>query len=166
MMLRRDFIPGKVGSFEAIPDYNRGLSAMKAYPQDMTFKKAGDAPTLTYQVNVPKAGKYTLRLMTNPSNPPTRTPEIWFGVAVNNGKTKKVNMIPEGFAVGDNQLIWKQGVLDNLRTTEVDLDLSEGKNTIGISAISPNFVLTKIVLFEKGKAPADSYLGPKETYGS
>ena len=159
-------IPGKVGRFEVIPDYNRGLSAVKAYPQDVTFKKAGDAPTLTYQVNVPKAGKYTLRLMTNPSNPPTRTPEIWFGVAVNGGKTKKVNMIPEGFAVGDNQLIWKQGVLDNLRTTEVDLDLSEGKNTIGISAISPNFVLTKIVLFEKGKAPADSYLGPKETYRS
>ena len=73
-------------------------------------------------------------------------------------------MIPSGFAVGDNQLIWKQGVLYNIRITEVDLDLKEGKNTIGISAISPNFVLVKLVLFEQGKAPMDSYNGPAENY--
>lgn len=157
-------IPGKAGSFEVIPDYNRGMSAMKAYPQDVEFKKAADAPKLSYLVNVPKAGKYTLRLMTNPSNPPTREPKILFGVSVNDGKEKKVNMIPEGFAVGDNQLIWKQGVLDNIRITEVGLDLKEGKNTIGISAISPNFVLVKLVLFEQGKAPMDSYNGPAENY--
>ena len=66
-------------------------------------------------------------------------------------------MIPDGFAIGDEQELWKKGVLDNLRITEVDLDLKEGKNTIEISAISPNFVLTKLVLFEKGKAPMDSY---------
>ncbi len=155
-------LPGKAGSFEKIPDYNRGMSAMKAFPQDVTFKKAGDAPKLTYLLDVPKAGKYALRLMTNPSNPPTREPEIFFGVSVNDGKEKKVNMIPEGFAVGDNQLIWKQGVLDNIRITEVGLDLKEGKNTIGIRAVSPNFVLMKLVLFEEGKAPMDSYNGPKE----
>ena len=150
-------IPGKVGRFEVIPDYNRGLSAMKAYPQDVTFKKAGDAPTLTYQVSVPKDGKYTLRLMTNPSNPNTRLMELFVGVGSNGGRLKKVNMIPDGFAIGDEQELWKKGVLDNLRITEVDLDLKEGKNTIEISAISPNFVLTKLVLFEKGKAPMDSY---------
>ena len=156
-------IPGKIGRFEVIPDYNRGLSAMKAYPQDVTFKKAGDAPTLMYQVSVPKGGKYTLRLMTNPSNPNTRLMELFVGVGSNGGRVKKVNMIPDGFAIGDEQELWKKGVLDNLRVTEVDLDLKEGKNTIEISAISPNFVLTKLVLFEKGKAPSDSYLGPKET---
>ncbi|MBR5417965.1 MAG: glycosyl hydrolase 115 family protein [Clostridiales bacterium] len=150
-------IPGKVGRFEVIPDYNRGLSAMKAYPQDVTFKKAGDAPTLMYQVSVPKDGKYTLRLMTNPSNPNTRLMELFVGVGSNGGRLKKVNMIPDGFAIGDEQELWKKGVLDNLRITEVDLDLKEGKNTIEISAISPNFVLTKLVLFEKGKAPMDSY---------
>ncbi|MBO4651173.1 MAG: glycosyl hydrolase 115 family protein [Clostridiales bacterium] len=157
-------IPGKVGRFEVIPDYNRGLSAMKAYPQDVTFKKAGDAPTLMYQVSVPKDGKYTLRLMTNPSNPNTRLMELFVGVGSNGGRLKKVNMIPDGFAIGDEQELWKKGVLDNLRVTEVDLDLKEGKNTIEISAISPNFVLTKLVLFEKGKAPSDSYLGPQETF--
>ena len=156
-------IPGKVGRFEVIPDYNRGLSAMKAYPQDVTFKKAGDAPTLMYQVSVPKGGKYTLRLMTNPSNPNTRLMELFVGVGSNGGRVKKVNMIPDGFAIGDEQELWKKGVLDNLRITEVDLDLKEGKNAIEISAISPNFVLTKLVLFEKGKAPMDSYNGPSET---
>ncbi len=159
-------IPGKKGVFEVIPDYTRGISAVKAYPQDVEFKKAADAPKLSYLVDVPKAGKYTLRLMTNPSNPPTREPEIFFGVSVNDGKEKKVNMIPEGFAVGDNQLIWKQGVLDNIRITEVGLDLKEGKNAIWIRAVSPNFVLVKLVLFEEGKAPMESYNGPTENYSS
>ena len=157
-------IPGKKGAFEVIPDYTRGMAAVKAYPQNMEFKKAEDAPKISYSVNVPKAGKYTLRLMTNPSNPPTREKKVLFGVSANDGKEKKVNMIPDGFGVGDDQPLWKQGVLDNIRITEVGLDLKEGKNTIGIRAISPNFVLVKIVLFEEGKAPMDSYNGPSETY--
>lgn len=157
-------IPGKKGAFEVIPDYTRGISAVKAYPQNIEFKRPEDAPRLSYLVDVPKAGKYTLRLMTNPSNPPTREKKVLFGVCANDGKEKKVNMIPDGFGVGDDQPLWKQGVLDNIRITEVGLDLKEGKNKIGIRAISPNFVLVKLVLFEEGKAPMESYNGPTETY--
>ena len=155
---------GAKGGFQEIPDYNRGLSGMKAYPQDRVFAGPKDAPVLSYSVVVPTAGRYTLRLMTNPGNPPSRIAELYCGVAVNGGKRKKINTIRDGFAVGDGNDIWSKGVLDNLRTTEVEVDLNEGANTIDISAISPNFVLTKLVLFKEGNAPMDSYLGPTETY--
>ena len=155
---------GAKGDFEEIPDYNRGLTGLKAYPQDRTFTTKKDAPTLTYNVVVPKAGKYTLRLMTNPGNPPSKIPELFCGISTNGGKMKKINTIREGFAVGDGNDIWSAGVLDNLRTTEVALELLSGSNTIEVTAQSPNFVLAKLVLFEEGKAPLDSYLGPKETW--
>lgn len=157
-------VAGSQGDFEEIPDYNRGVSGMKAFPLDRFFTSKKDAPVLTYTVIVPKSGKYTLRLMTNPGNPPGKIPELFCGVAVNDGKMKKINTIREGFAVGDGNAIWSQGVLDNLRTTEVPLELKEGRNTIDIVALSPNFVLTKLVLFEEGNAPLDSYLGPTETW--
>ena len=155
---------GTKGVFERIPDYSRGLAAMKAYPQDVTFRKTGEAPTLSYNVVVPKAGKYVLRLLTNPGNPDTRVPELFVGVSANGGKMKKVNMILPGFAVGDGNDIWMKSVLDNMRTTEVELDLNEGANTIGITAVSPNTAITRLVLFEKNNAPMDSYNGPRETY--
>ena len=155
---------GKKGGFAPIPDYNRGLAAMKAYPQDVVFSKKGEAPELSYRVVVPEEGKYTLILMTNPSNPPTHDNEIFFGVAANDGKMKKINMIREGFAVGDGNDIWMQGVLDNVRITEVLVELKAGLNTISISAVSPNFVVTKLVLFKQGELPMASYLGPKETF--
>ena len=156
--------PGTKGDFALIPDYNRGFDALKAYPQDKIFNKKGESPVLTYRVVVPESGKYTLVLMTNPSNPPSHTPEIFCGVAANGGKQKKINMIREGFAVGDGNEIWMKGVLDNMRTTAVPVDLKKGENTIDISAISPNFVLMKMVLFKEGEVPEKSYLGPSETY--
>ncbi len=157
---------GAKGDFEMIPDYNRGFAGMKAYPQDRTFTAKKDAPTLTYRVIVQEAGSYTLRLMTNPGNPPSKIPELFCGVAANGGRMKKINTIRDGFAVGDGNDIWSKGVLDNLRTTEVSLDLQKGPNTIDITAISPNFVLEKLVLFKEGRAPMDSYLGPTETWHS
>ena len=154
-------LPGTKGTFEEIPDYNRGLSAMKAFPQEQVFTGRKDAPVLRYIVDIPKAGKYTLRLMSNPGNPSGRVPELFVGVSANGGKMRKINTIREGFAVGDGNDIWSQGVLDNLRTTDVGLDLAVGRNTIDITALSPNFALTRIVLFEQGKEPMASYLGPK-----
>ena len=137
---------------------------MKAYPQDQIFGKKEEQPVLSYDVAVPESGKYVLRLLTNPSNPYSHVPEIFCGVSVNSGKQKKVNMIREGFSVGDGNAIWSEGVLDNLRTTDVVISLDKGVNTIDIAAISPNFVLLKLVLFKEDMPPMKSYLGPEETF--
>ena len=153
----------KRGWFEILPDYGRTLSAVKAFPQDVTW--AGkDAPGVTYRFVVPRAGRYIVRVMSNPSNPPVRTPELYFGLGVNGGKMKKVNAIPEGFRVGDGNDPWAAGVLNNIRETEVTVDLSAGVNTLTFYALSPNFVLEKLVIFPEGEAPSRSYLGPEESY--
>ena len=159
----RCFASPASASFRKIPDYSRGMDAVKAYPQDVVLgvKKAS---YLEYKVSVPKSGKYDVTLYTNPSNPFGREPSILVGVSVNGGKVKKVNMIPEGFAVGDGNPYWSQGVLDNVRKTTVTVELKEGVNEINIHAINPNLVLQKIVICEEGIVIPESYLGPKPTY--
>jgi hypothetical protein len=83
----RCFASPASASFRKIPDYSRGMDAVKAYPQDVVLgvKKA---PYLEYKVSVPKSGKYDVTLYTNPSNPFGREPSILVGVSVNGGKQK------------------------------------------------------------------------------
>lgn len=161
----RCFSSPKSASFRIIPDYSRSMDAIKAYPQDEVFG-VKNAPYLEYKISVPKAGKYDVTLYTNPSNPFAREPSILVGISVNGGKVKKMNMIPEGFAVGDGNPYWSQGVLDNVRKTFVTVDLNEGVNELNIHAINPNLVLEKIVICEEGVKIPESYLGPKPTYRS
>ena len=161
----RCFASPKSASFRIVPDYSRGMDAIKAYPQDEVFG-VKNAPYLEYKISVPKSGKYDVTLYTNPSNPFSREPSILVGVSVNGGKVKKVNMIPDGFAVGDGNPYWSQGVLDNVRETVVTVELKEGVNELNIHAINPNLVLEKIVISEEGVKIPESYLGPKPTYRS
>ena len=158
-------VPSSKGEFRIIKDHSRGMSAMKAYPQDIIFSKTEkNAPKLEYKVIVPEDGKYDVLLYTNPSNPYGRIPEIYFGISANSDKMKRINMIPDGFAVGDGNPYWSQGVLDNTRKTTVTLDLKKGLNTINLFALDPNFVLSKIVIYKNGTKPLESYLGPKKTF--
>lgn len=150
-------------AFGVIRDYTRGMDVVKAYPQDEVLG-VKNAPHLDYKISVPSAGKYDVTLYTNPSNPFSREPKILVGVKVNDGSLKKINMIPEGFAVGDGNPYWSQGVLDNVRKTTFTVELKEGINTLGIYAINPNLVLQKIVICENGAKIPESYLGPKPTY--
>ena len=154
---------GRSDSFRIIPDYSRGSDAMKAYPQDKVFG-VKNAPSLEYKISVPYKGNYDVTLYTNPGNPFSREPSIYVGISVNGGKVKKVNIIPAGFAVGDGNPYWSEGVLDNVRKTKVTVDLDAGVNTLSIHAVNPNLVLEKIVICEEGVKIPESYLGPKPTY--
>ena len=101
------------GAFCVINRYGKTESAIKAYPQNVIFTK-DDAPTVTYRCKLKKGGKYTLRVYTNPSNPAFSDNDLKF--FVNTGtEYKEVNMIPEGFAIGDGQKFWGEGVLTNIR---------------------------------------------------
>ena len=159
----RCFSSPSFASFGIIRDYSRGMDAIKAYPQKEVLG-VKNAPYLEYKVSVPVSGKYDVTLYTNPSNPFGREPSILVGISVNGGKVKKVNMIPEGFAVGDGNPYWSQGVLDNVRRTTVTVELNEGVNEINIHAVNPNLVLQKIVICEEGAKIPESYLGPKPTF--
>lgn len=152
------------GRFEIIPGYGRTKSALKAYPQDKTFSFGVDSPFLIYKFILPKSGDYVMELYTNPSNPCFEDAQLTVGIYVNNEASRRVNLIPEGFAVGDGNELWAQGVLDNIRKTPVNLKLREGLNVLTISAISPGFVLEKLVIYQKDEEPQDSYFGPPETF--
>ena len=161
----RCFSSPSFATFGIIRDYSRGMDAIKAYPQEEVLG-VKNAPYLEYKVSVPVSGKYDVTLYTNPSNPFGREPSILVGISVNGGKVKKVNMIHEGFAVGDGNPYWSQGVLDNVRRTTVTVELKEGVNEINIHAVNPNLVLQKIVICEEGAKIPESYLGPKPTFRS
>lgn len=152
-----------VASFEIIKGLGIAKDAIKAYPQNMTFAPM-TAPTVTYKFILPKAGKYAVRFYTSPSNPPAGDGKILFGIASGNGALTEVNMLPEGFKVGPDDRDWIKGIVDNVRILEGTMDFAEGLNLLCIGAISPGFVLEKIVIYPEDVDLPYSYLGPSETF--
>lgn len=153
-----------VGSFRVIPDYGKTLSGLKAYPQECEYSDAAAAPSVSYRVVVPDAGCYCLEFYTNPSNPRGREGHLLVGVSVNGGKIEVKDFIPDDFTVGDGNMHWQRGVLDNIRRTTIKAELQAGLNMLNVYAMSPNLVLEKIVIYPENQAPTFSYLGPTETY--
>lgn len=87
---------------------------------------------------------------------------MYCGVQTNDGEVNVINALPEGYRVDGSY--WGADVIDNIHKQQVKINLEEGLNKLRIYAVSPAFVLEKLVIYPEGKKPADSYLGPKETY--
>lgn len=155
--------PTSAGRFQIIPGYGKTLSAVKAYPQNRSFTPGIDAPSLTYRMELPEAGRYTVEFYSNPSNPATREGTLNAAVSVNESAPVIFSTIPAGFAVADGNIPWQTGVLDNIRRTTVTLDFKSGLNTLEVFAVSPGFVPEKILIYPEGHKPIESYLGPSET---
>ncbi|WP_078549776.1 glycosyl hydrolase 115 family protein [Litchfieldia alkalitelluris] len=153
---------GDVHRFQVLEGYGKTLSAMKAFPTTEYFTVGKDAPYLEYLFFVQEAGEYEVALYMQPSNPVTKDGTLFCGIQVNDDETSVVNVLPEGYRVdGDN---WAVGVIDNIHRHVSRINCLEGLNTLRIYAVSPGFVLEKLVIYPEGKNPADSYLGPAETY--
>jgi hypothetical protein len=105
-----------------------------------------------------------VELYTQPSNPVSPENTIYYGIQVNDGKVNVCNTIPEGQKVGDHSINWGAGVLDNIRRHASEVTCNAGLNKLRIYAVSPAFVLEKLVIYPAGKEPAESYLGPPESY--
>lgn len=152
---------GDVGRFEVIKGYGKTLSAVKAYPTTEYFTAGKDAPYLEYLFAV-EEGLYEVELYMQPSNPVTQDGSVLCGVQVNEGAIDVINTLPEGYRVDDGH--WAQGVLNHIRRHSTGIHCRKGLNKLRIYAVSPGFVLEKLVIYPEGKPPADSYLGPVETY--
>ena len=162
------------GRFVVLKDYGRTLSALKAFPVNAGFVPAKNAPSVDYLVYVDREDEYEVTLYTAPSNPVSMDNKLEYGISCGAGnlsgkqiwdeETDIINLVPSDFRVGDDNLFWGQGVLDNIRKSTTVLVLNKGLNTIRIFAASPGFVLEKIVINVAGESLPDSYLGPKETY--
>ncbi|MFC5530486.1 glycosyl hydrolase 115 family protein [Cohnella yongneupensis] len=155
----------KAAEFQVIEGYGRTLSALKAFPTTRYFTAGEDAPYLEYQFVVHEAGAYEVELYMQPSNPVTTDNTLYYGVQVNDGLIDVVNAVSKGLKVGESSSReWAAGVLDNIRRQSSEAVCRNGLNKVRIYAVSPGFVLEKLVIYPIGKNPPESYLGPPETY--
>ncbi|MBM7541279.1 glycosyl hydrolase 115 family protein [Amphibacillus cookii] len=153
---------GESHQFIVLHGYGKTLSAVKPYPTTTYFETGKDAPYLEYHVVLSEAGNYELELYRQPSNSVTTDNTLFCGIQVNDEEVRNENLLPEGYRVDDHS--WGQGVLNNIHKHTSNIRGKKGLNTLRIYATSPGLVLEKLVIYPEGNKPADSYLGPTETY--
>lgn len=155
--------PGRTAGFQVIQGYGKTLSAVKVFPTTRYFAAGPHAPYVEYRIAVREAGTYEVDLYMQPSNPVTHENRILFGIQANDGDIRVVNAVSPHMRVGETG-DWAIGVLDNIRRKRCEVTLNSGLNTIRIYAVTPGFVLEKLVIHPAGQPPAESYLGPTESY--
>jgi len=150
-------------AFKVVPEYGKTVSAVKAFPVNEVYNEE-NAPSVSYTFEVRRDGNYVIECYMNPSNAPFMDGHLYYGVKAGKSDMVKADALPKGFRVGDGQHDWSKGVLDNIRISANTFSLCKGINEVTFSCLSPGFVLEKIVIYEEGAKPLDSYLGPEETY--
>lgn len=155
---------GARAEFACIHDYGKTRSAMKAFPTTEYFTPGEDAPYLEYHFAVEEEQVYEAELYMQPSNPVTTENNLCYAIQANNGDIRTYNVIKEGFQVGDQGHIWAAGVLNQIRTHTSRISCVRGVNILRIYPVTPGVVLEKLVIYPLGHRPAESYLGPTETY--
>lgn len=154
------------GSFMVLPGHGRTLSAMKPRPFNAFFRPGTDAPHLEYRFMALEEGPYTATLYMSPSNPVDSGNKIAYALQANAKPITEHNVLPPGAKVGDDQQIWAQGVLCNCRTHSSRIECVKGLNSLRVFAVTPGFVLERIVLNPEAEPLPPSYLGPEESYFS
>lgn len=154
---------GDMYRFEVLEGYGKTLSAVKAFPTNKHFSVGEDAPYLEYHFVIQEAGAYEVELYLQPSNPVTKDNTLFCGIQANEDDINIVNIIPEEYIVGESDN-WGVDVLNNIHRYCHRIECKAGLNTLRIYAVSPGYVLEKLVIYPEGKKPAASYLGPTETY--
>lgn len=152
-------------SFTKIEDYGRTLSAMKVLPNVFEFEKPGDGPCLEYRFLAAQSGDYELALYLAPTSPPHRGGKLLFGLQVNGEPAAVQNAVPEDYRTLDcSYPAWVIGVRDNIRISCHRISCREGLNTLRLYAMTPGFVLERLVLHPAECPLPQSYLGPKESF--
>jgi hypothetical protein len=149
--------------FMRIEGYGKTLSGMKVFPVTAGFLPE-KAPFLEYRFVIREPGRYVATLYMAPSNPVKNDGKLSYGIRINDGKIEEHNVIPEGQKIGDGCLFWADGVLNNIRKHSSIISCDKGLNRLLIYAVSPAFILEKIVVHADGRNPPESYLGPDESY--
>jgi len=131
--------------FEVLNGYGKYKDGLKTVPVNQIFVE-DSGPKVTYKFELPKEGKYTVEVHSTPTNPAFMDGKILYGISFN-GKDKVIkNAVKDNFRVGDDQPYWMNGVLENIRINEFETEFNKGINTIELSAISPCFVIQRIVI--------------------
>ena len=155
-------LDGTLNRFEVLDGYGKTLSAIKAFPTDTHYQVGKDAPFVEYHFVTQESGVYELEFYLQPSNPVTREGTMYAGIQVNENDVDVINVLPDGYHVDGPH--WGVDVINNIRTTKTKITCEQGLNKLRIYAVSPGFVLEKLLIYPDGKKLANSYLGPNETY--
>lgn len=151
--------------FERLRDYGRTLSAMKVLPPKHDFTRKSDRPYLEYCFEAQNTAEYELELYLAPSNTAYRDHKLYFGIQINEEEIQLENAVSDQFRSLDlGCMEWIRAVTDNIRIYQTKVSCKEGENRLRIYAVSPFFVLEKLVLHQKDNPLAKSYLGPSESY--
>lgn len=153
---------GDVSEFKVIDGYGKTLSALKVFPTTKYFTPGKNAPYVEYRFIANAEGEYEVELYLQPSNPVSMENILSYGVQANDDSIDVINIIPEGYYVGN--AYWEERVLNNIHRQSSVISCKEGVNTLRIYAVTPGFVLEKLLIYPKGNKPAEGYLGPTETY--
>lgn len=150
-------------SFHILPDYGKTLSAIKVFPETAWFDDSSSAPYVEYAFALDGDASMNFDFYQSPLNPVSKANVLRFAVEVNGTKITK-DALPASFAVGDSQEPWGQEVTNDIRVSTVTAPCRKGLNVLRVYAVTPSFVLEKIVIHKEREKMPYSYLGARETY--
>ncbi len=145
-----------------LENYGRTLSAVKMYPDTVSFPVPGAGPYLAYRLYLSSGGTYTLTLYTTPANNLFPSGRLRIAYSTDAGQPVSLDTLPEGFKVDIFNTDWSRGVLENIRRTKMTLQLMQGMHTLRLFGMDAGVTVEKIVLTAED-AGDDSYLGAPES---
>ena len=151
--------------FEKLENYGRTLSAMKVLPPICDFTLQEDRPYLEYCFKASEDGRYIVDFYLAPSNTTYIDRKLYFGVQINDEELKIENAVSDTFKSLDCSCReWVSAVMDNIRICKSGVYCRKGINKLRVYAVSPSFVLERIVIYQAQSKLPKSYLGPVESF--
>jgi hypothetical protein len=152
------------GSFAELKNYGRSGAGMKVFPTTASFAERDEKPSLTYRFLIEETGAYTAEIWLTPTNSVQNKRPLRFALT-SSGKEQIITAVPADFMAGSpSDKRWCEGVLNQIRICKASLPLEKGVREIAIGALEAGLVLERVLIYREGKAPLESYLGPKGTW--
>lgn len=133
-----------------LENYGRTLSAVKMYPDTVSFPSPGAGPYLAYRLYLLSGGTHTLTVYTTPANNLSPSGRLRIGYSIDSGQAVPFDTLPDGFRVDIFNTDWSRGVLENIRKTEVTLQILPGVHILRLFGMDAGVTVEKIVLTAEG----------------
>ena len=134
--------------FLTIDNYGLSGKSMKIYPLAKDYDS--DGPSVTYDFYVPEDGTYEVSVFVAPSNNTFKNRNLNFGLKLDEGDVRKIDLFPEGYMAGyGTDANWSEAVLRNCRELKTAYELKSGRHSLEYVVFDSMVVLQKIVIAKK-----------------
>ncbi|CAN5267591.1 glycosyl hydrolase 115 family protein [soil metagenome] len=148
-------------TWTTIPALGRTLSGVTAYPSTAPSSAAGQGAYLDYDIDLPQAGDFDLRVVTTPSLDFRGGQGLRYAVSLDDAPPVQVNLHEGETRAGEGQKAWEKAVADNVRVQRLKLTTDRaGAHRLRLWRVDPGVVFERLVI-SRGDVP-ESYLGPDE----